>query len=72
MALGTNRDYKTTDRRVRKNLALHDEAMQDLMRRGFDKVDASRIALAFVLHQECPVCQGTALGCKCFARKVIA
>ena len=50
MGLGTNRDYKTTDRRARKNLAKHAAIMQDLMAAGMDKEAASKEALERVLH----------------------
>ena len=41
MALGTNRDYKTADRRARKQLAIHFERMQALIAQGMSREDAS-------------------------------
>lgn len=45
MALGTNRDYKTADRRARKNLNRHFELMTKIMELGYAKLQASALAL---------------------------
>ena len=45
MALGTNRDYKTADRRARKNIARHAELMNEIMKIGYDRERSSRFAL---------------------------
>ena len=44
MGLGTNRDYKTTDRRTRNNLAVHFKRMKELMDGGMSKEEASKQA----------------------------
>ena len=44
MALGTNRDYKTTDQRIRENLRIHKVRMDELMAQGMDKKSASKQA----------------------------
>jgi len=41
MGLGTNRDYKTHDRRIRHNLRIHKELMDQLMAEGMDREAAS-------------------------------
>lgn len=48
MALGNNRDYKTTDRRARKNLSRHLELMNEIMSMGFAKTQASKLALEII------------------------
>lgn len=45
MTLGNNRDYKTSDRRARKNLKKHSELMEKLIKQGMSRNDASREAL---------------------------
>lgn len=45
MALGVNRDYKTNDRRVRKNLAIHKQLMDRYISHGLSEGDASALAL---------------------------
>lgn len=45
MSLGNNRDYKTSDRRARKNLARHFTLMQGYIAQGMTREDASRKAL---------------------------
>jgi hypothetical protein len=50
MALGNNRDYKTNDRRVRKNLTEHFRLMNELIASGETREEASRHALQVVLH----------------------
>jgi hypothetical protein len=45
MALGSNRDYKTTDQRARKQLARHAELMKQFMNAGHDRETASKLAL---------------------------
>lgn len=49
MALGTNRDYKTTHNRAQANLIRHYELMARFIGWGLPKTDAS--ALALVLMQ---------------------
>lgn len=68
MALGNNRDYKTTDRRARKSLERHGMLMASLIARGFIRDEASRIAMAFMEGVECPVCHFAKLKCTCFSR----
>ena len=46
MALGTNRDYKTADRRARRQLATHYERMQALIAQGMSREEASKQAYA--------------------------
>jgi len=50
MALGTNRDYKTNDRRVRRNLALYAQIVRDLVDLGVSKEQAENQAGEMVLH----------------------
>jgi hypothetical protein len=50
MALGTNRDYKTTDRRVRQKLALYAQILKDLVDLGVSKEQAENQAGEMVLH----------------------
>jgi hypothetical protein len=40
-----NRDYKTSDRRISKNLKSHFDRMQSLIREGLSKEEASKKAL---------------------------
>ena len=49
MALGTNRDYKTNDRRVRQNLALHAQITKDLVDLGSSREQAEKQAGRMVL-----------------------
>ena len=48
MGLGNNRDYKTTERRVRKVLAEHADIMARLIAEGKSREDASAEALAII------------------------
>jgi hypothetical protein len=50
MSLGTNRDYKTTDRRARRNLEAHAARMKELIAQGMDSAAASRQALNDILY----------------------
>lgn len=52
MALGTNRDYKTNSRRVRKNISRHQVIMDRLMDEGLSKADASTTALQ-IMESRC-------------------
>lgn len=49
MGLGTNRDYKTNERRVRRNLALHAKIKADLIGLGADAEAAEKQAGEMVL-----------------------
>ena len=42
--LGTNRDYKTRDRQVNKDLKNHLKRMNELIKQGKTKAEASKIA----------------------------
>jgi hypothetical protein len=46
--VGTNRDYKTADRRARRRLAEHSYWMAKLVSAGYEKAEASRLALAIM------------------------
>ena len=46
MGLGTNRDYKSSERRVLRNLARHAVIMQELIAHGMSRGEASAQALA--------------------------
>ena len=50
MALGTNRDYKTNDRRVRQNLALYAQIVKDLVDLGVSREQADDQAGTMVLR----------------------
>jgi hypothetical protein len=52
MGLGNNRDYTTTDRRIRRNLARHAALMAALIKQGMTREDASREALHRMMPQE--------------------
>lgn len=52
--LGNNRDYKTADRRARKQLRIHAENMKQLMELGHSKEHASRIALQMMERKHDP------------------
>jgi hypothetical protein len=58
MALGTNRDYKTADRRARTQLAKHAKLMEELLADRdfypFDRHHASNHALAMMEKKPCP------------------
>lgn len=41
MALGTNRDYKTTHNRAARNLRMHNARMLELVKQGMDMQEAS-------------------------------
>lgn len=59
MALGTNRDYKTTDRRARRLLRLHDGRMAKYVRSGMTRDAASQLAYADLqTGLVCPDCAG--------------
>ncbi len=45
MGLGNNRDYKTSGRRVTRNLAKHAAIMANLEKQGMSREDASAEAL---------------------------
>lgn len=45
MPLGSNRDYKTADRRARTQLAKHKEIMDKLISQGMTREQASATAL---------------------------
>lgn len=57
MSLGSNRDYKTTDRRARNNLRKHYDLMQNMVARGVPHNIASKIALLKLEGKECNLCQ---------------
>ena len=50
MSLGANRDYKTSDRRARRNLEAHGIRMAELIAQGMDPVAASKQAFNDVIH----------------------
>ena len=50
MSLGANRDYKTSDRRARRNLEAHGIRMAELIAQGLDPVAASKQAFDDVIH----------------------
>lgn len=59
MSLGTNRDYKTTDRRARRVLRLHAGRMAKYERQGIDREEASRLAMCDLeTGRICPDCAG--------------
>lgn len=60
MALGNNRDYKTTDRRARKALARHKEIMDRLISEGMEYLAASAEALRIMENRACSECGSTA------------
>jgi hypothetical protein len=45
MSLGNNRDYKTTERRATRQLAKHTKLMDELMKAGMTREEASKTAL---------------------------
>jgi len=45
-----NRDYKTADRRARRNLEAHGVRMKELIAQGLDPVAASKQAFNDVIH----------------------
>jgi hypothetical protein len=50
MSLGANRDYKTSDRRARRNLEAHGKRMAELIALGMEPVAASKQAFNDVLY----------------------
>ena len=44
MGLGINRDYKTRDRNVKRNLKNHLKRMNELIKEGKTKEEASKLA----------------------------
>lgn len=51
MGLGNNRDYKTHARRVTNNLARHAAIMNDLVKYGMDRTEASVFAYNQIVKQ---------------------
>lgn len=50
MSLGNNRDYKSNERRVKTNLAAHQQRTDELEASGLSRETASRQALNEILH----------------------
>lgn len=50
MSLGANRDYKTSDRRARRNLEAHARRFAELIAQGTEPVAASKQAFNDVLY----------------------
>ena len=51
MSLGTNRDYKTRERRALANLAMHEAKMNELIAEGHEREEASRLAYDWMCHR---------------------
>lgn len=51
MSLGANRDYKTTDRRARKNLSIHKQLMDEFVAKGLGRDEASKAAYEVMVGQ---------------------
>lgn len=53
MGLGNNRDYKTTDRRARRNLCRHYKLMADYQAEGMSREEASQRAYEEMRKKTC-------------------